>query len=308
MNIIGNINIASYFDKVIKKDKVHHAYCLVGPTHIGKMHLAKQVAKKMLQVDKLEQSPDFIVVQNEINKKTGKTKKDISIEQIKHLRHFLSMTSASSGYKVAIIRNAEKMNISASNALLKTLEEPTKNTVIILTTKDNDLLLPTILSRSHVVHMTQLLQDKMSSSFFDDYNSDHDFKYIIALSHGLPGLAITLFTDQEKRNMYLQEVNRFYSFIDKPFSDKLNLVNSLFGDKSDHILQRQYIIEVLDLWLVLLRDIAQDKQFEQSKTVANSFSNEIIVKLLNKITSSKIQLHKNIHPRLIIEQILLLIP
>ncbi len=312
MKTIGHKEVINFFDILLQKKRIHHAYCFVGPKYVGKRHVAKIIAQKLLGVNDVNISSDYICIKQELNPKTKKTKKDISIDQIKRLRNFLSMTSASGGHKVAIIECADKMNIAASNALLKTLEEPTKNTVIILTVQNDDMLLPTILSRVHSLRLMPV-DNKI---LFDDLKSTYGdvdlYKEIIGWSRGLSGLAIRLLSDTEQKNEYLQEIERFNGFINRPFSDKLKAVNSIFGDKSDHIKQRQYIIFVLNIWQSIILDIWHVKLGQQPiyniSANIDVFDNTLMLSILSAIDVTKNQLKKNIHPRLSVEQILLLIP
>jgi DNA polymerase III delta' subunit len=75
----------------------------------------------------------------------------IKIEQIREVIEQLSQTSSQNGYKIIIISPAEKLNLAASNALLKTLEEPTANVLFILITNNHLQLLPTIRSRCQII-------------------------------------------------------------------------------------------------------------------------------------------------------------
>lgn len=71
----------------------------------------------------------------------------IKIKQIRDMQYKVNLSSYEYKYNIFILHNADTMTIEASNAFLKTLEEPTKDTIIILASKSKDLLLPTILSR-----------------------------------------------------------------------------------------------------------------------------------------------------------------
>lgn len=78
-------------------------------------------------------------------------RKDISVDQVRQLAAFQILTPQYGGWKVAIITPAERMNTHAANALLKTLEEPSANTLLILCTANPAFLLPTIRSRCQTV-------------------------------------------------------------------------------------------------------------------------------------------------------------
>jgi len=80
--------------------------------------------------------------------KSSKTaSKDIKIEQVRNLSDFMNISTHRQGLRVVVLYPAEALNMPASNALLKTLEEPPPGTVFLLASNSLDRLLPTILSR-----------------------------------------------------------------------------------------------------------------------------------------------------------------
>ena len=76
-------------------------------------------------------------------------------EQIRPLIEFIGMTSYAGGWKAAVILFADRMNLNAQNALLKTLEEPPAHSLLVLVTDSPAALLPTIRSRSQYVDVTE---------------------------------------------------------------------------------------------------------------------------------------------------------
>lgn len=84
--------------------------------------------------------PDYYLLASEDNKAIG-------VDKIRELTSQLQHTASQHGAKVAWIKNAEQMSVAAANALLKTLEEPTANTYLILSPKRSSQLLPTLRSR-----------------------------------------------------------------------------------------------------------------------------------------------------------------
>lgn len=79
--------------------------------------------------------------------KTKTASKDIKIEQVRALADFMNISTHRQGLRVVVLYPAEALNMPASNALLKTLEEPPPGTVFLLASNGLDRLLPTILSR-----------------------------------------------------------------------------------------------------------------------------------------------------------------
>lgn len=86
-------------------------------------------------------------------KSRKKTGKQISVGQIRNLADFINISTHRNGYRVLLIHPAEAMNLSAANALLKSLEEPPTRTLFILVTHQPQHLLATIRSRCHQIAM-----------------------------------------------------------------------------------------------------------------------------------------------------------
>jgi DNA polymerase-3 subunit delta' len=138
----------------IAANKLHHALLIQGPAGLGKSSFALQLAQLLLckarQGDKVcgqcqscllnaaTTHPDLHVVESD---------KQIGVDQIREAIKKLVSSAHLSGVKVLIIYHAHTMTESSANALLKTLEEPTANTYLLLTTDKPERILPTIKSR-----------------------------------------------------------------------------------------------------------------------------------------------------------------
>ncbi len=292
--IIGHDKILNFFDKIIENDSLSHAYLFVGPDRVGKKAVAQQIGSKLLKINrnKLEHNPDYTFVGQIFDEKTGKTKKDISITQMRELRDSLSHRSYLGGYKIAIIDGAEKMSISASNALLKTLEEPSKKTIIFLITDNDEELPQTIRSRSQAVYFSLVKEEDLKKIERDEER--------IKLSQGRPGRLFDWQNNEEDFIEYKKEVERFKSLEQKPFFEKIKIVEELFGDKVDHIATRENLDNILQIWLLQVR--------ERILSNIDSQENKIFLQTEKQIVKTRDLLKKNIHPRLLVENILLLIP
>ena len=149
------------FRKRLSGDRLAHAFLLSGQTGTGKQGLAMEMAAAILcpenslpacgrcrscQLLVSGAHPDFRVLSFELNDK-GKLRTEIVIDQVRDLISFLQLTTTISEKKVALVDPAEAMNRHAANALLKTLEEPPGDAVIILLSHDPSRLAVTIRSR-----------------------------------------------------------------------------------------------------------------------------------------------------------------
>ena len=114
----------------------------------------------------IENNPDFRIIQREKNT-SGELTKFIAVDQIRSLQNFLNTTNTLSKYKIAIIEQADLMNINASNCCLKILEDTPKNSFIFLLTTSPHSLLATIKSRCHKIYLGE---DKNTIQEPEGYN------------------------------------------------------------------------------------------------------------------------------------------
>jgi DNA polymerase III delta prime subunit len=126
-----------------------HAVLLTGETGTGKTHIASELARQLLRVTSLDNQAYFRVVVPKSNA--------ITIEQIRELISFFQLKVPGQGdiKRAAIIQDAESMGTEAQNALLKLLEEPPADSVLILTSSQPQSLLMTIRSRSQTLPLTR---------------------------------------------------------------------------------------------------------------------------------------------------------
>ncbi len=136
----GHDQVKSILEKQLENQQPAQAYLFMGPEGLGKKNLALEFAKMVLRTEKLENHPDFIFLAGEEG--------DIPVSKVRSLIAELSTKPFVASRKVVVVDNAQNLNASSSNALLKTLEEPSPTTVIILVASQKPL--PTIVSRCQV--------------------------------------------------------------------------------------------------------------------------------------------------------------
>lgn len=116
-----------------------HAYIFYGPDEAAKKNIAMNFADKILN-STTEFKPDLMLISTDADE-------EISINLIRMLKRFLSLSPYLGKYKVAIIEKAENLNLYAQNALLKIFEEAPNHVIIIICVKTIDLISETIASR-----------------------------------------------------------------------------------------------------------------------------------------------------------------
>src|SRR6476660_10306753 len=97
---------------------------------------------------------------------------EIRVDDAQEILKSLSLKSYEGGYKVMIIWMADKMNVAASNKLLKLLEEPTDKTVFILISENEEDIVQTIRSRCQVLHFNGLPEKTISEALLFHENTD----------------------------------------------------------------------------------------------------------------------------------------
>lgn len=156
-------DVEAEFSERLANDRLAHAFLVSGPVDCGKVDLARRFAAAALceqgrypacgscrscQLDASGAHPDRHIVTFEPNpKKPEELRKELVVDQVRALTASLCLTNTISHRKAAIIHPVEAMNKSAANALLKTLEEPPGDAVILLVSHAPSRLLATIRSR-----------------------------------------------------------------------------------------------------------------------------------------------------------------
>ena len=183
--IVGQDRAVVQFSEAWTTRELHHAWLLAGPKGVGKATFAHAAARRVLAeaagppfdkpgietdddhpIVKLVEAgshPDMRWLERQIDEKTGKLKRDISVKQVRELGEFMGMTAALSPWRVAAIDTMDELNREASNALLKMLEEPPPNTLFFLISHAAGRLLPTIRSRCRRLDFQELDDDAMTS-------------------------------------------------------------------------------------------------------------------------------------------------
>ena len=284
MKIIGHQKIISLLDKSIAKNAVAQAYLFSGPEHVGKFTVALNFAYKIIgSQEKI--NPDLVVLKPEIEEKRGILKKhEIKIEQVRDLQRKLNLT-ANSKYKVAIIDEADLMNKTAQNALLKTLEETGEKVTIILVASNENRLLPTIKSRCQKIKFATVSDREVARNIPGDVKNKEE---IIFWSLGRPGLMLEFVRNPEKILFRKEVENEMKKIFSQNVSEKFALAEEISKDTV-------FLTEKLNLWLVILRkNILENKNSEQA------------LKLIDYTEKSLMLLRDtNSNARLVLENLLL---
>jgi DNA polymerase III delta prime subunit len=212
--------------------KPAQALLITGPGGSGKGSLAWHMVSEILQISRSspesEPSNPYLRI---IRPETGKS---IPIETVRELQHFLSLSIPGSRpgsiARIALIEDAHHLTPEAQNALLKTLEEPPADTVIILTATGMDAVLPTIQSRVRQLAVLPPPRDKLVTHFESlGYPAD-EISRALMLGGELPGLASALLA-QDTEHALVAATTHARGILQSKTYERLLLVDGLSKQK-----------------------------------------------------------------------------
>jgi len=299
--IIGNNNITNFLEKSLEADKITHAYIFNGPKSIGKRTTAEWFISKLLKTEKIHTHPDFL----EVKAETDIIKKEDIDKVIEKAR----LSSFIGGYKVILVHNAHQMNMASANAFLKTLEEPTKKTVIILLTSEIGSMLPTIISRSSVINFKPIANNLIVDFLKKEHGEDNALVYA-KLSHGRLGIAVKIAKQGLNKSEELQE---FYKLFFGEERYRIKLAKAILKDKTKN---KEVLKEKVDLWLEFLRDIFFIKYglidnvthtyaLDATKKISEQRSAQNFANIGKRLLKMKSLLKNNINPSLMLENLII---
>ncbi|HFE39035.1 MAG TPA: DNA polymerase III subunit delta' [Gammaproteobacteria bacterium] len=196
---------------------IPHAMLFTGPEGVGKRQFAQAFVQRLFchaldqglacgkckacHLLKINNHPDQFWISKPEDKKV------ISVDQIRGLISYVNLKPHSTWKKVAIIEQAELMNINASNSLLKTLEEPPESSLLILLTHRPDQLLATIRSRCQVLQFTTPDRQQAISWLQAKMGDERQAEKLLSAANGSPLRAMAY----KENNLLQQREEQFAS-------------------------------------------------------------------------------------------------
>lgn len=325
MGIIGHQKQLEFLSNARQSGRMGHAYILSGPAKIGKKTVALEWLSQIFSENISPESahPDFVFLTPAIDPKTGKPAEEISVGQVREMIRKLSLKSARGGIKAALIDEAQAMNSEAQNCLLKTLEEPPGDSLIILIARNSRQLLETIRSRCEILRFS-FVGEKEIEKYARQYCAasggkldDLQVKEAIKLSFGRPGRLIEFVADKGSMKLWQDREKEFAKVIKSELPEKFNYVKKIVEDENTDL------VEMIEIWQFHFRNLMletlrgkdreniiqnQDRkpQFVFTKTKTIAYDLEKIVSILKKIHNLGVTLvMTNASPKLAIESFML---
>lgn len=311
-DIIGQEKAVNILLGTVQRGRIPSSYLFAGESGIGKKFTAINLAKAVncltppsppldkggyggvdacdecFSCKKIESGshPDFLVISPEGGQ--------IRIEEIRATDNILSFKPFEGRKKVVIVDEADTMNPFASNAFLKTLEEPPKDSLIILISSNPDRLPDTIKSRCSRVNFTPLSIEacreviKTVTIQKGSKKTDEELLTLVRLSMGRPGLALTGDLVEERTWC-------------------IKLLKGMLGAEKDGWTSKEEMERWFDLVLILFRDMAIIKITRDETNLVNidlkdylnklsrSMDLKVIIKNYQKLSALKKYLNFNLN-------------
>ncbi|MBN1887701.1 MAG: DNA polymerase III subunit delta' [Thermoflexales bacterium] len=322
--VVGHKWAVALLQNALETGRQAHAYLISGPAQIGRCTLALALARALnctgdsapcqlagsgvcraCRLIAAGTHPDVRVIVPE-----GAS---IKIDQVRELQHDLALSPVEGRFRVAIVDGMEKATAEASNALLKTLEEPPPYVVLVLVALEPELLLPTIVSRCQPVPLRPLALEEVKEALVSRWGvAEERAGQLAHLSGGRLGWAVVMAQDEgllHKRAARLDELARL---LDAKRVARFAYAEELAGDNAA-------ALETLDLLESWWRDVMLvaagsraplvnvDRRAELEQQAAR-FGVERARQAIAALSRTAWQIRHNANARLAIETLLLDLP
>jgi len=279
--------------------RLSHAYIFNGEIGTGKSTVVEWFSEKLR--DEVEHLWDFQCWQIYPEYPKGGGRGSIKVGQIERIKEKTDLKLSENGYQLVVIHEAELMNFTAQDALLKVLEEPRNRTIFILLVKAPYLLRETIKSRCQLINFAPL-NFRQSIEWLTGLGLENEKATMIALiGQGRVDIMSELKNNLVVFEDKLKQWQEFQKIQDSPLYQRFNLIEKISQD-------REKTDQFLSQWLIYLRSIIMIKSFNVETNLGISTKADFltIVQMAEKIDMIE-NLFKNVslNKKLALEQALI---
>lgn len=324
--VLGQPKITRLLERSLQAGELAHAYVFAGPSHVGKLTLATNLAQAVnCTSDEVpcQQCPSCrrIAAGKHADVQTvellSAEAKNIGIKQIEDMQMAASLPPYEGRRKVFILDNAELLSQEAANRMLKILEEPPPKVHLILVTRSVSRLLPTVLSRCQQIELRPLSNDTVRDILVKHYGVSHDKADLLSrVCGGCLGWAILASRDDTILREREQRIATFIDLSRTAVRQRLSYAAELAAQFSKG---RDSVTEIISLWLQWWHDLLLIKG-ENEESITNIDYETVLRDEAERLTMKQIhgfvrhlqevsrQLEQNVNPRLAFEVLLLQMP
>lgn len=319
--IIGHEWAVEHLDRALRHQRTRHAYLITGPSRIGKTRLALAFAAALnctgenppcgecraCTLTLKGAHPDVTILDS------GQEGGTLKIDDVRDLQQVLSLRPYEARYRIAILRRFHEANPAAANALLKTLEEPSPNAVLLLTADSAEALLPTIVSRCQPLRLRPLPIEQVRAALESDRGLDPETAQALAqLSAGRIGWALMACDDPAERATRDDAIAALGGALQGTLRERFTLAEKLALDKGA-------LLPWLDYWQGYWRDVLlvacgshapliNADHADDIRTLARRAGRDAAQRALEATRQTIDHLSRNVNTRLALEALMLSYP
>ncbi|PWB38963.1 MAG: hypothetical protein C3F02_00970 [Parcubacteria group bacterium] len=323
--VFGHREQLKFLQNAVSENKLANTYLFYGPAGLGKKFVARYFVQSIYCQDEKIRPCQKCRACQAITKgiypdvyELGKNKQELSIDNVRELLHSLALSPVHGAHRVALIYGIDQINLYGANALLKTLEEPGRDTSIIMIGDSLAGLPATVMSRSQLLKFKPLNNHDMRD-WVASYNFLHEEQdTIINLSFGKPGLALTMIADKlvnfkKSCNFiikllahgtfyYMQTIDKWFGILKKEHPEyKVFELGALTKRYLD--LLEVFLRDIL--WIKLERPVVNQMYQSELELLAEQFDKDRLVRGLLSLEDIKNKLRHNVSPQLLWENLFL---
>ncbi len=331
--VYGQDHVLRHMEASLKQGRSAHAYLLVGPPQVGKMTLALNLAQGVnclrgpgepcgdcVQCTRIARGhhADLRVVGVGRGEEGGPTRTVIRIDDVREVLRQVNLKPYEGACTVIIFDRADLMSEEAANALLKTLEEPPPQVLILLLTADEEGILPTIRSRCRRLVLLPVPKEKMVEALVTEHHTGpEEAERLSRLARGCPGWAITALAEgQEVLERREGELDRLKETCESGLEVRFNYAGelaTLFSRDRDSAKQSLFLW--LRWWrdLLLIKEGGEDYVLDIDRRAdlrlqAAQLTSVQIVRFIKRLLETLEALDRNASARLALEVLMLDLP
>ena len=329
---VGHDGALRTLERGLRDARLAHAYMLVGPRHVGRMTLALDIARA---VNCIGESPPCseceqctriagdlhadvrVVGLDGQDDADAAPRAAISIGQVRDVQRESSLKPYEGSCRVFIVDGAEQLTDEAANCLLKILEEPPDQVMLLLLALDGGALLPTIASRCQRLELKPLPIPLVAEELMTRGAVDHDDAERIArLSKGRLGWAIRAVTRPELLERRASTLEAIEKAVRGDLEERFQYAASVAGRFREG---REAVRQELTLWMEWWRDVLLVREglaesitnlsrLDALSELAGRLSLVQVVGAVRAIEETRDHLERNVNPRLALENLMLALP
>ena len=327
-NLLGHETAIQFLQIHSQPENLRHAYLITGAEGVGRETLALAFVKALNCLNppskgnfcgqchpcrqiEAQAYPDLAIL------RVAEGARELKIEQIRTMQQSLALAPYQSKYRVVLIPDFQRATTGASNALLKSLEEPPSRAILILTADARESLLETIASRCEVVRLRPMRIDDLAKELQERHQlGEIESRKLAQLAGGRVGTAIHYMRDEDLLEKYHNALDQLEELLGMNLRSRLKHVEKLQRVKGQ---ARESYSFLIATWLTFWRDIlicseagevplVNLEKEELIRRTAAGLSLQKAAGILKHHEEALTMLDQYVNPRLILENLLLNLP